>query len=396
MKYVNVFRGLMSTLAVFVLFVGSASAQTYEYPGLSTENLPLATGKPNDNGFFSFFEYVSLFQSRALPNNQVVAYRGLVDSLGQVTGLPGTYIGSGVVGLQTNDLPRGGSQIGFNVGFGYKTSDGTSIYFSYMRQFEMNLHAGATQVPAFFRTDVSLADTFLTSGVYNFPPNFAGPAVKTAFDKVNGLTNFYGLWNGASEMNIQYNQWFTNSDITVRTPLFETEYSRIYGLAGGRFDWFFERFKWETVDIDVGNGNIPTVAANYTNTLSQRMYGPFVGCGNEVYLGNSFALSVDTTGALLLDIIKERVVYELGDKSISNKMSRNEMNIVPSVTVSANLWWYPIEGVQLRVGYSAYMFFNTLYMDQPIGFNYNQPDPAYSVDFFRIVHGVNVGVGLFF
>ena len=60
------------------------------------------------------------------------------------------------------------------------------------------------------------------------------------------------------------------------------------------------------------------------------------------------------------------------------------------------MWWYPIEGVQMRVGYNAYTFFNTMRMEQPIGFNYSSIDPAYDTQYFRIVHGVNAGVGLFF
>ena len=72
------------------------------------------------------------------------------------------------------------------------------------------------------------------------------------------------------------------------------------------------------------------------------------------------------------------------------------VGLVPSATAHLNLWWYPIEGVQMRVGYNAWTFFNTVRMEQPIGFNYSSIDPAYERQWFRIVHGVNAGVGLFF
>ena len=50
----------------------------------------------------------------------------------------------------------------------------------------------------------------------------------------------------------------------------------------------------------------------------------------------------------------------------------------------------------MRVGYQGQFFFNTKYMEKPIGFNYGAIDPAYSTKFLRLVHGVNVGIGLTF
>lgn len=77
-------------------------------------------------------------------------------------------------------------------------------------------------------------------------------------------------------------------------------------------------------------------------------------------------------------------------------MSRNDATLVPSFTGDINLWWYPVEGVQMRVGYNAWTFFNTQNMQNPIGFNYGAIDPVYGTQHFRIVHGLNVGLGLFF
>jgi hypothetical protein len=335
---------------------------------------------------------------------QTVAARGLVDSRGAVTGLPGTYIGSGVNALSTGDFPRRSYQPGYNIGFGYKFDDGTSIHLSYMNIMSTNYHTGATLAAPFFRSRPDLSDTFLTAGVFNFPPQYAGPLVKTVADdsNANGTAdpgeggNFYGIWNGASVMDIQFNQWFTQWEIGGRVPLFQTEFSRIYGLAGGRMDWFMERFKWRTVSYDVSGQAGPRDAATYSNTLSQRMYGPYVGCGHEIYLGNRFAMSLDTTAALLLNVVKQRAKYKLDSEEIQNKMSRNEFGIVPSVTANFNMWWYPTEGVQMRVGYNALTFFGTQYMQDPIGFNYGSIDPVYETKVFRIVHGINVGLGLFF
>lgn len=395
-------------LAVVALLGGTPSVRgqfdgTYDVPGLPQTNVPLPLGQAGHQGVYTFGEFVILTQNWTL-GDQIVAFRGLVDTTGNITGIPGTYIGSGQQALNTNDFGRVSYNPGYRVGVGYALRDGVSIEASFLQQMDRNYHAGATLAAPFARSAVDLSDTFLTSAVFNFPPQYAGPLVQTPFDDANGNRqedpfeggNHYGIWNGAGNMDIQFNQRFTEGQIQARVPLFQTEYSRIYGLGGGRFDWFFERFQWRTVAYDIGGNSSPRTVAEYTNTLSQRMYGPFVGCGHEVYLGNRFAVSLDTTGALLLDVVKERAKYELGSREIQNKHSRDSFNIVPSLTANLNLWWYPIEGVQMRVGYNAWTFFNTQSIDQPIDFNYGQIDPVYERQYFRLVHGVNVGLGLFF
>ena len=61
-----------------------------------------------------------------------------------------------------------------------------------------------------------------------------------------------------------------------------------------------------------------------------------------------------------------------------------------------NLWWYPISGVQIRVGYQAMTYWNTLYMLEPVGFNFGNINPSYQTRYFRALHGFNVGIGFFF
>ena len=126
------------------------------------------------------------------------------------------------------------------------------------------------------------------------------------------------------------------------------------------------------------------------------MYGPFVGCGHEIFVANQFSVSLDLTGAILLDVAKQRAKYELGDETVQSKWGREEFRLVPNANAAVNLWWYPIEGVQIRVGYQAMTFFNTLYMREPVGFNFGNIDPSYETKYFRLLHGFNVGIGFFF
>lgn len=368
---------------------------TYSAPFEPSEKVPIPTGNPGTHGFYTFAEFVYLTMSWPI-GDQTVAYRGLVDSTGQLTGVPGTYIGSGQAALSTDGFGRRSWLPGYNIGIGYKTDDGISVYGSYLTTFSHSYNAGASLVAPFFRSAPDLSDTFLVSGVYNFPPEYAGPAIKTLPEQTAGGNIFYGIWNGASNMVIQFDQYFTQAEIGGRVPLFQTELSRIYGLAGGRFDWFMERFQWTTTAYDINGAATSRDVARYNNTLSQRMYGPYFGCGHEVYVGKRFSVSTDLTGAALINLVKERAKYKLESNDIQNKRSVNDYTLVPSATANVQLWWYPIEGVQLRVGYNAWTFFNTKNMLNPIGFNYGAIDPVYNTQVFRIVHGLNFGVGLFF
>ena len=364
----------------------------FQAPVGNAPTLPIPTGQAGQAGFYTAFEYTMLTQTRPI-GNQVIARRGFYDSSGQITGQPGTFIGSGRNALDPKNFPQRNWEPGFSMEFGYRFDDGTRLFYNLVRLFDMKYALGASFVTPGFRTSPTLADTFLTAGVFAFPNFFAGPA-----DKVSGVPNLsvYGIWNGASQMDIGFIQRFQQMDFGARVPMFQTDYSRIYGIAGGRFAWFFERFQWRTVDLDGGGNQNPLFAADYINTMSQRMYGPMVGVGHEVFVANQFSVSCDLTSSLLLDIVKERAKYVLGDESVQSKYSHDEFRVVPNANAAINLWWYPIEGVQIRVGYQALTYFNTLYMRTPVGLNYTNIDPDYHLKFFRLVHGFNVGIGFFF
>ena len=454
--------------------------------GLNSEpNIPIPTGQSGDAGFYAAAEYVMLTQSRTL-GTQTVAYRGLLDSTGLLSGTPGAFITTGLEALNTNQLGRTTYSPGFQIELGYRFEDGTRLFANYLQLFDAQYSAAASLVPEGFQSGPNLVNTFLVSPVYNFDPQYSGPATKVVQDLPNvgsrtvtqfvttgatvvvtqppplspagtppiitttptigtiqvaipgnqivitrptsignvqvtnantgaiisstpvivnqpqGVTggnpgfNAYGIWNGAGVENIKYTQRYQQAQVGIRMPVYQTDYSRVYTIAGGKFGWFFERFNWRTVSYDI-NGNARSVdQAFYTNTLSQRLYGPMVGAGHEIFVSNQFSLSCDLTGALLLGIIKQRATYELGDKSNRAKRSNNEWAMVPNADLNLNLWWYPIEGVQVRVGYNALTYFNTQRMEEPIGFNFGAIDPKYETQWFRYLHGVNVGVGLFF
>lgn len=409
----RLYGGLAVLVAAFGLAApahaqGEALTDASGVPGGSEwESFPLQTrtplGNPGRQGFYATADLLFFAKTNTL-GKQIIAYRGLVDSTGALTTVPGTYIGSGAVGLSTDMFGRRSYTPGWKMAIGFKTDDDISIQLSYLAVHKQDYNASTTLVPNGFIGRRDLVDTYLTSPVYNFPQAYAGPTQKTTLDGLrvppnpfvlpNGL--FYGIWNGASVETIRYTEDYTQWDIGGRVPLFDTSYSKIYGLAGVRMDWFMERFRWRAQSFDINGNSGPNDAANYTNNLSQRMYGPYIGCGHELYAGNRFSMSADMNAGLLIDVIKERATYRLEDQSIENKRSVNDIGLVPTVGGNANLWWYPIEGLQIRVGYNAQTFFGTKNMTEPVSFNYGGIAPVYGYQGFRIVHGVNVGVGFFF
>ncbi len=389
--------GAVLAAAVAVGWPGAANAQEGGFPTPlnSSDVIPIPTGRAGEPGFYTSAEFVMLTQTRAL-GRQDIAYRGFFDAQGAITGAPGTFLGTGAVALDTNNMGRREFQPGFRVEIGYKFDTGTRIYLNYLQLYDAHYSSGATQATRGFRAQGDLSDTFLSSPVFNFTTAFGGPGLDTSSDTAASSFNTFGIWNAAEVMDTKFVQRYQQAEVGMRIPMFATEYSSVYGLSGARFAWFFERYTWRTVDIDQTGAAPPQSVANYTNTLSQRLYGLFVGCGHEIYLGNMFSASLDLTATAYMNVAKQRAKYKLGDDSTQSKFGRESFDVVPSATADLNLWMYPVEGVQLKLGYSGMTFFNTRYMRDPVGFNFGNIDPLYGTKYFRLIHGFNVGIGFFF
>ena len=70
--------------------------------------------------------------------------------------------------------------------------------------------------------------------------------------------------------------------------------------------------------------------------------------------------------------------------------------LVPEVSAMANIWWYPMEGVEVRVGYEFMNFFNTVASPAPVDFNYGSVTPAWEKGHYRAVDGINAGIAFIF
>jgi hypothetical protein len=393
--------------------------------------LPLGHDRYEEGGLFVNFGWVMYHQTNPL-RGQLLARRGFVDVDGSVTaiqvdgrpipgtGRPGAFVGSGTPALDVNQLGGPGTYTpGWRVGFGWRFRDGSAVEFDWTQMFNTHYNHTATLIPPELRVGADLADSFLTAPVFNFPSEFAGPANKTSQpDRIlvvtgpapfgmhseNGLAPLgnpfalFGIWNGASLMSIDFIQRYSQGDITYREPILETDDYRLYGLVGPRFAWIWERFRWRTVSEDFNGNASPTDVAIFTNIVSNRMYGGFVGCGQDWWLGHGFSIGLDLKAAVLLDIVKERASFELGVKDVPpiSKRSITDYTVVPQLQGTLSVSYNPIEAVQLRLGYDVMAFFNTKASSKPVTFDWGGIDPAFNHEFIRFFDGWQASIGFVF
>jgi hypothetical protein len=369
--------------------------------------LPLGSTRPEDGGVYLYCDYAMWHQTNPL-GHQGVAIRGLIPSDNSV--LPfagqGQLIGSGQKALDVQQLNGPTNyQPGWEAGIGYKFKDGTTLTLNWFYLFDVKLSAFATLVPngrspttptgnPFPVFGDGFSNTFLTSPVTNFPSDFAGPPQKAT---VGSIFTFYGLWNGATLMSETFWQRFQQWDITYRMPVYDTECYRISGVMGPRFTWIWERYAWTTIDTDILGGSGAADVAIYSNVVSNRLWGAFIGCVQEWYWGHGFAGTLDTRAVAYIDSVKEIAMYQLGLHFVGpeNKRARTEWRPAAELDARLGIKWYPTEFIECQLSYGAMGFFNTAASVVPIDFNYGRLTPSYN-SVFRFFDGFNVGVAIVF
>jgi hypothetical protein len=424
-----VLTALTALAALMTLAPGRACAQPpaglaggYSPPDMQVP-LPLYSNRPEAGGLFLAGSYVMYQQTNPL-KSQPVAYRGFIVSQPTVPSSDGTntllgvtdplsgnlafqgqFIGSRALALDVNQVTGPSSwQPGFQVEAGWKFGDGSALTVGFLWFSEAQYRAAATLVNTPIQSFGSQQqDTFLTSFVYNFPSDFAGPQNKIQVPNPNAPPVFtpapgavFGIWNGASVMTLLFLQRFEQIQATYRKPFYETECYRSSAIVGPRFAWIEEKFRWTTTDLDAFGQSSPIYVGTYNNQVDNRMYGGHLGLQQEWYIGRGFAAMLTTEAALFADIVREKVDYERGDRGgPENKRSRTQYRIVPEVQVTPSVMWYPLEGIQLQVGYDFFAFFNTVASPQPIDFNYSALVPQYQ-DVFRYFQGFQASVAIVF
>ncbi len=403
--------GWLALLLTVGVALAPTSARAQDVPPEDPENpLPLYSLHPEKGGLYTAAEFLFWRQTNPL-KHQEIAVRGLLDFDGSITAalngtfvptvptvIPGQRVTGNFLGSKTPALfaDQAAGPLSYEPGFrltlGLKFASGVAVDVSWLSLVDVKYAASATLVPPTLNPTNDLVETFLFSPVFGFPNNFAGPANKIALG--NPFAAF-GIWDGASIMDINFIQRLSQYDINGRIPIFETDYCRCYGLVGFRYINMWERFGWTTIAEDFTGVAAPEDVAIYVNIVSNQMYGPTVGIGNEVYIGHGFSVSADLREATTIDFVREIVKYYRSDFSIQAKRSKKDYTIVPELDGQFNVWWYPTAGIQVRVGYDVMAFFNTVSSPDPVSFDFSGLDPAFKRT-TRFIDGWNMGIGFIF
>lgn len=389
--------------------------------------LPLYHSRADKGGLF-FATSFAMYQQTNPISHQGVAYRGFVDVAGTArnrffinptTGAiiqqppgagAGRFYGSGAEALNVDSVSGPGDfQPGMKIEAGWKFNDGTSLTINGLWLAQVSYTSAATLAPAGLQIGSDYANSFLYSPVYNFYPDYAGPffdvynpsgsnagqPVQNGINQAGGTA--YGIWNAAEVMTQEFTQRLQTYNIDIRVPIYENENYRLSGIVGTRMFWIWERYKWRTIDYDIDGQAGGLDQAIYTNIVSNRMYGAHLACQNEWYLGHGFAFNFIADAGLMVDVVKTRAKYELGEKYVgpASKRGRNIFTLVPELAGTFGLSWYPVEGVEFKVGYDLMALFNTISSRHPIDFDFGAVDPAYESQ-FRFIDGFTAGVALVF
>src|SRR5262249_24220267 len=139
--------------------------------------LPIPTGstRPEDGGLYLWSEFMFFRWNNPL-RDQLVARRGFQVSDNSLPGFTvGQILGSGGPALNVDQLTGQDSyHPGFRIGAGWKLNDGSAVSFSYFRLTEASYRSSATLAAPGGQLGAALADSFLFSPVFDFPPEFSG------------------------------------------------------------------------------------------------------------------------------------------------------------------------------------------------------------------------------
>lgn len=428
---------------VAALLLGSMAGQAQQAKaddiGVADPILPLPLYHPRaDKGGLFVSTSFAMYQQTNPLSHQGVAYRGFVDVSGTAQnpfiGAPGgflvdpprfyagQFVGSGQEALNVDSVSGPGTfQPGMKIEAGWKFNDGTTLTVNGLWLAQASYTSAATLAPKGLQAGANLADSYLYAPVYNFLPDYAGPELDV-YNPSGGMGIFqgerlttgspfptqqmgieqargaaYGIWNAAEVMTQEFTQRLQTYNIDVRVPVYENETYRLSGIVGARMFWIWERYKWRTIDYNIDGQAGGLDQAIYTNIVSNRMYGAHLACQNEWYLGHGFAFNFIADAGLMIDIVKTRAKYELGEKYIGpvSKRGRSMYTLVPELAGTFGISWYPVEGIEMKVGYDVMALFNTISSRHPIDFNFGAMDPAYESQ-FRLINGFTAGIALVF
>jgi hypothetical protein len=409
-----------------------------------------------DEGFFVATEFMVLRINNPL-RNQALAFRGFIDTTGQLRGdvtsplitvtdgttgafinrfftqpeKPGTFVGSHEVALDQHSVGGGDFTPGMRLTVGWRFRDGVTAEFAYTQMDTVKHTASAGVLPANQSQLNNLADSFISSPFFNFSAQLAGPdndvisnlvpvpvppgattvAVTNtpapgqvfvsldALAALNALKGLplpaFGIWNGAEEMFLTFSQMYSSAELNFRFPVYQDDYYRSYAICGLRNIHMQEKLSFRSVDQDIFGQELPQWSATYINKVDNTLWGLQCGGGNELYIGKGWAVSVEGRLGIFGDDVQEAVQVERGDLEFSISHRRTDTTVVPMFQAAGYLWWYPVEGVQLRAGYEVMGLIGMMRSPHPVDFNMGTLQPEFKRQLLWL-DGFNVGISFIF
>jgi hypothetical protein len=348
-------------------------------------------------------------------------------------GFAGQFIGSGSPALTAKDGGDAKFEPGFRLTLGYRLPDGIAIEVVHWRMADYAYSGGASNMPMpQVGVGNDFSNSFISAPFFNFSPFWAGAfrdvisnvlpvpdpgtrpvvvynqtaAAGAVFVTAQELLDLQtlrglplpanGIWNAAEDMTITFEQEIWSLELNGRFPICLTDNTRTYAVAGLRYIQLYENFTFRVSDATIEGFIFPENVATYSNNIQNRMYGLQAGMGNEAYLGGGFALSVEGRLGVFANYHPTEVTLERGDDgAVGVKRNDNGFNVSGMFSLGAYLWYYPIEGVQLRAGYEYMGMFGVHRSPNPVSFNVGQITPEYS-DMYLGMDGFSMGIAFVF
>ena len=298
--------GLLTILAL-ILVPASVCGQANVPPEEPPWPLPVFNTHPEMGGLYIAGEGLLYSMDNPL-KLQPIAIKGFTDTKGDISGIPGTFVGNGQSALTDESGMRHDLTTGFNFVIGYKFSNDTAIEVDWMHLLQTGFCWSTPAAPYNIVNTPAFAQAYMSSPVVNLPVGYAGPPQKVPSGL--GLLNLRHL-----ECCCGHAHQLPAAIRQGRSPVSPTDHSErrlpLVWHPGRRMVYLRERFDWVTVDADLNGNSTSNDVGLYTNKVSNLMFGPKLGWGNEYYMGHGFALTIDLEGALMFDLVNEYACYSL-------------------------------------------------------------------------------------
>ena len=284
-----------------------------------------------ESGLFFAAEYLIIRLDNPL-GDELLAMRGIKDFDGTILGTPGAFIGSGSRALSTKDASQEKWSPGYRFTLGWRFENDMSIYANYMQMVTNRSVATASLCPARSTWRPTSPTRSCLCRFFNYSAFFAGPDADVVSQVSGADVPAYGIFNAAEQVLIQLEQKMWSWEITGKFPVQLVEGCRTYCLAGPRFMYLEEHFKFRITDLTLNGELANTNVALILQRLDEQVPGrpERLGHGND--LGGGVGVTLEGRLGLFANIRKGSNKLERGDRGVHDTIEGygfNDIGVSP-------------------------------------------------------------------